>query len=201
MRPDACGERRCAGPRGGTIRLALAAIAAFGLVVSAASAQYPGGGRGGMGGMGGSSTRMQDGTRNRMPADTPVSLTGQIQMQLGRLADELQLTPAQQASWGTYSDRVLKLADDIARARFVARSPDASDTTALQQFDRLADVARNRMTAVEDIVDAGKALYAGLSPQQKAIADRSLAMIALQLAGSGTAPPMAGVEEGPPARR
>jgi len=198
VRPRPCGDRRR-----GAKWLALAAIAA--LAVSAASAQYPGGGTGGargsMGGMGGPSKRMQDGTHNRSSADAPVSLTGQIQFQLGRLEDELKLTVPQQASFRAYSDRVLKLADDIARARFVSRSPETSDTTALQQFDRLADVARNRMTAVEDIVDAGKVLYASLSPQQRTIADRRLAMIALQLAGSGTAPPMAGTEDSPPGSR
>jgi hypothetical protein len=89
---------------------------------------------------------------------------------------------------------VLKLADDIARTRFAVRKG-TSDASAVQQFDSLADVARTRMTAVEEIVKAGKTLYAGLSPDQQRIADRRLPLIALQLAGAGTVPPTAAMEE------
>ena len=52
----------------------------------------------------------------------------------------------------------------------------ASETTAPKRLDALADMARNRLTAVEDIVDAGKALYASLTPAQKEVADRRLAL-------------------------
>ncbi|MEO6564404.1 MAG: Spy/CpxP family protein refolding chaperone [Casimicrobiaceae bacterium] len=49
-------------------------------------------------------------------------------------------------------------------------------TTAPQRLDALADGARNRLTAVEDIVDAVKALYALLTPEQRNVADRRLAL-------------------------
>jgi len=178
--------------------LKFAAIGLFATLLLAApiaSAQYPGGGtRGGMGGAGGSPSKLPESKGDRRAIDAPVSLQGQVQMQLGDLQEELKLTPAQQGSWGAYSDRVLKLADDIARTRIAARKA-ASDTSALQQFDSLADVARNRMTAVEEIAEAGKALYAGLSPEQRRIADRRLAPIALQLAGAGTVTPTAAMED------
>lgn len=50
------------------------------------------------------------------------------------------------------------------------------ETTARQRLEVLADGARNRLTAVEDVVDAGKALYAVLTPEQRLVADRSLAL-------------------------
>lgn len=175
------------------------AIAALALAAPVASAQYggTGGARAGTGGAG--PTHLPAGKRADTPAaDGPVSLQGQVQIQLEDLQDALRLTPAQQGSWGAYSDRLLKLADDIARARFVRRA--TGDDNALQQFDRLADIAHNRMTAVEDIAEAGKALYASLSPEQKRTADRRLALIALQLAGSGTTPPLV-VEGGSSGKR
>ena len=127
--------------------------------------------------------------------NAPISLTSQIQEQLDRLEGELRITAAQRALWRAYADRVLKLADDIARARFITRTKDAGEMPASEQLERLGDVARNRLTAVEDIVDAGKALYAGLAPEQKPTADRRLVAVALQLAASGTAPPDAAAFE------
>ncbi len=183
--------------------MAFTAMVALALAAPMASAQAPGGGTGGArGGTGGpAGSHLPAGKRgDTSAADAPVSLQGQVQIQLEDLQDALRLTPAQQGTFGAYSDRLLKLADDIARARFAARRASGEDT-ALQQFDRLADIAHNRMTAVEEIAEAGKALYAALSPDQKRTADRRLALIALQLAGSGTAPPMPGMEGGSSGKR
>ncbi len=63
------------------------------------------------------------------------------------------------------ADLVLRLLDDIRRSE---RTITASgiDATAPKRLDALADTARNRLTAIEDIVDAGKALYGSLTPAQ-----------------------------------
>ncbi len=127
--------------------------------------------------------------RSRLNPNAPISLTSQIQEQLDRLEGDLRITAAQRPLWDAYADRVRKLADDIARARFITRAKDAEETPASRQLERLGDVARNRLTAVEDIVDAGKALYTALAPDQQRTADRRLVAVALQLAASGTAPP------------
>ena len=58
------------------------------------------------------------------------------------------------------------------------------ETTAPKRLDALADVARNRLTAIEDIADAGKALYAALTPEQRTLADRRLALPLATLSGS-----------------
>jgi len=54
-----------------------------------------------------------------------------------------------------------------------------------------ADTLRNRVTAFEDIAEAGKALYAQLTPAQREIADRRLARVMISLVdvsqGSGGA--------------
>jgi LTXXQ motif family protein len=106
-----------------------------------------------------------------------------VQMRLGQLEDDLNLRPEQRASWNVYRERVLRLLDDTRRA---ARTITASnvDATAPKRLDALGDLARNRLTAVEDIVDAGKAFYATLTPAQQAIADRRLALPLATLTGS-----------------
>jgi hypothetical protein len=55
------------------------------------------------------------------------------------------------------------------------------------QLDALADIARNRLAAVEDVVDAGKALYESLTEEQKALADTRLARITQPLVESDPA--------------
>jgi hypothetical protein len=120
-------------------------------------------------------------------ADNPVGLTAQVQLTLDRTADDLRINAGQQKAWDAYATRVLRLADDISRARFAAREAQSDTVTAPQVFDRIGEIAQNRLTAVEEIVDAGRALYARLSPEQQRLADRKLALVALTLA-SGVAP-------------
>jgi hypothetical protein len=53
----------------------------------------------------------------------------------------------------------------------------------LQRIDRAVDMARDRLTAIEDIALAAKSLYARLTPEQQQVADPRLAnIIALPLA-------------------
>src|SRR5215467_11055624 len=143
-------------------------------------AQYPGGGgmHGGLGG--GQSMRGAGTTRDRTPAE---DVGAPVQVQLDHLEDELKLDPEQRKLWNAYADKVLSFADDMTRARFDARTSSVpADATAAQQLDRLADKARNRSTAVEDIAASGKALYAVLSTEQRSIADRRLVVPVLSLA-------------------
>lgn len=157
-----------------------AALIAAALAALPAFAQTPGGGRpGGMGGMGG----IGAGAGSRPPAEArpaSASLPELVQLRLSQLEEDLSLRPAQLPLWNAYRDRVMGLLDDVRRAGRVA----ASESTAPQQLEALTDIARNRLTATEDIADAGKALYAALSPEQRAVADRRLALPLMTLNGN-----------------
>ena len=131
-------------------------------------------------------------------ADAPVSLRAQVQETLSRTADDLRINSSQEKAWNTYATRVIRLADDISRARFAMRDAASEGVTAPQLFDRIAETAQNRITAVEEIVDAGRALYTTLSPTQQRLADKQLAAVVLSLA-SGIAPaPGAKNDDGSP---
>jgi LTXXQ motif family protein len=166
------------------------------MISPAASAQYPGGhggwpgaggARGGMGG--GHAAQEPSKTRDQPAADTPSNSGAPVLVQLDQLEDELKLTPQQRAAWNDYADKVLRLADDMTRSRFAARTfAPVTGTTAVQQLDQLAGSARSRLTAVEDIVQAGKTLYAILTSAQKTIADRKLVFAVLPPA-TGVWPP------------
>ena len=85
----------------------------------------------------------------------------------------------QEPLWQAYVDKVRALGNDLARER--GRRPAQANVE--QQIDRIVDAARNRLTALEDIAQAAKALYAKLLPEQQPAADPRLAnLMAMPLA-------------------
>ena len=151
-------------------------------VAPMASAQMPGqGGRGGTGGAGGMGSGPPRG--GGLPVEprvaAPANMTELVNMRLSQLEEDLNLRPQQVPLWNAYRDRVMSLLDDVRRAGRVS----VIDATAPQRLDALADVARNRLTATEDVADAGKALYKALTPEQRAVADRRLALPLATLSG------------------
>ena len=176
-------------PARSAVLLLLAAIA----VSPVAWGQNPGGGGGGTaggprGGMGGGpSGPRPDGMRSAPAAETPLSFGALVQVQLDQLEDDLMLGPAQRGAWTAYADKVQKLADAIARSRFDARTTTPAPSSAPQQLDQIAGAVRGRASAVDEIVELGKVLYATLTPEQRAIADPRLAA-PMSLLATGVAP-------------
>lgn len=89
------------------------------------------------------------------------------------LREDLKLTSVQQPLWDAYADKVSALAADISRERGRLRA--TLQLNSLQRIDQAVDVARNRLTALEEIASAAKALYGRLAPEQQSIADARLA--------------------------
>jgi hypothetical protein len=148
-------------------------------VAPMATAQMPGpGGRPGASGMGGAAGR-GGGPPGEPRVALPANMTELVNMRLSQLEEDLNLRANQLPQWNAYRDRVLSLLDDVRREGRTS----AIESTAPQRLDALTDVARNRLTATEDIADAGKALYKVLTPEQKAVADRRLALPLATLAG------------------
>jgi hypothetical protein len=133
------------------------------------SAQYPGGH---------GHTPAGSSSKSDRAAPDPLASSGApVLVQLDQLEQELKPSAEQRAAWNAYADKVLHLADDMTRSQFAARiAPRPTDATAVQQLDQLTDRERNRLTAIEDIAGAGKALYATLTGEQRAIADRKLVL-------------------------
>jgi hypothetical protein len=137
-----------------------------------------------------------------MPSDRPsgerptggANLNELVALRMSQLEEDLLLQPPQSAAWNRFRDSVQRLLEDRRRA---ARTV-ATEATAPQRLDALADGARNRLAAVEDVVDAGKALYAMLSTEQRVVADRRLALPLATLAGTETRPDDRGVPGGRP---
>ena len=121
--------------------------------------------------------RRGGGDRDRARSDpaprdevTTMSANDQVRMQLSSVRSGLKLTPEQASVWQDYENKVVYLLDDLSRG---VNQPQGGN--ALKQIDSRIDVVRNRLTAMEDIAEAANKLYASLSDEQKAMADRTLA--------------------------
>jgi len=125
------------------------------------------------------------------------TIQASVRYRLEILEEDLRIRPEQQKLWLNYKDRVLRLADDAQRT---SRTALAGTMSAPERLDRLSDIARDRLTAIEDIVDAGKQLYAVLTPGQQGVADRRMAVPVTALAGvePNSATARAGATGNPP---
>jgi hypothetical protein len=157
----------------------IAVVILAGLMADVASAQAPGGGGRGNS-RGGDTPRVGPAKPIDPESSSAMTMLSAVQYRLELLEEDLRLQPDQRGAWQAYRERVLRLAEDSQRT---ARMALESDLPAPKRLDRLADIARDRLTAIEDIVDAGKSLYAVLTPGQKAVADRRLAVPVTALAG------------------
>ena len=171
-------------------RLVFFIVAILPAVPLLSHAQF-GGGMGGMGGIrpGGGGGPGGRGEGRRPPADAAPNANREdpglaVLRGLNELREQLQLMPAQRDAFARYADRVMALAADLHRIPNPARF---EGKPAPGQLEALADVARNRLAAVEDLVDAGKALYESLTDEQKALADMRLARITQPLVVSDPA--------------
>jgi LTXXQ motif family protein len=148
----------------GFARRGFALFAAAALLLSAAqaTAQSRGGSRGGQRAQG-SSDRSQ---QNRID---------RLEELIEELREDLKLAPEQQGAWEAYAGKLRGLASDMSREN--ARAKEIAQMDVLKRIDHAVDVAGERMTAIEEIADAAKKLYAVLTPEQQSIANPRLATI------------------------
>ena len=181
-----------------TTRLAAVAalVTAAGLfVIADAMAQFgggmPGGGRRG--------ARMEKGSGPGANRPAPQeNVSDLVEYRLALLQEDLRLAREQEVAWVAYEERTKALAADVARER--TRMQSANTLNAVEQVNHAVDIARNRLTAWEEIAAAAKTLYDGLTPQQKSLADQRFPSIVSALAPGGE--PGYGTRlEGSPARR
>jgi hypothetical protein len=141
--------------------LGAALLGALGLAaMGEAGAQF--GGSGGMGRRGAGSPRDSGGERSEV---TRLSANDQIRMQLTNTRLALKLTAEQNPAWQSYEDKVIAL---------ISEQPQSASDSAVKQIDRNAELLRSRLAAMQDLAYAAKDLYAILSGDQKAVAERML---------------------------
>ena len=109
---------------------------------------------------------------------------GAAQLETARAA--LQLTPAQQAAWDRYAATVLQQADAATRARAGFHESMQSGNVTAEQMTQWRETMRAfNAESWSARIKARDELYAVLTPDQKAVADRYLRMGAAAWAGAG----------------
>ena len=144
-------------------------------------AQFGGGAGSGMGRRGGGSPRDSGGDRSEV---THLSANDQIRMQLTDTRLALKLSAEQNAPWQSYEDKVVGLIAEHAQSTSAS-----SGESAPKQIDRNTELLRSRLAAMQDLSEAARKLYAILSDEQKAVAERMLgATVPSAYAGQGLGP-------------
>jgi hypothetical protein len=100
----------------------------------------------------------------------------QLEYKLNTLQVDLHLSPEQTSLWLPYADQVLALESDLSRQRARGLSASARQGTGpagvgVRQIASAVDIARNHLTALENIEAASRALYKSLQAEQTTIAD------------------------------
>ena len=113
-----------------------------------------------------------------------------LEVTLHELEEDLKLAPEQQPLFDAYAETLRGLGNDVARERARQNAAPAASATLPERIDRNVDALRNRLTAVEDIAQAAKTLYARLNPDQQRVADpRLTTLMLLPLAQEGPMKP------------
>jgi hypothetical protein len=144
-----------------THKIVAATIATLSLAAVTAVFASPGMGMGPMGGMHGGF-----GPGGHMAGADPAT---QLDTHLGQLKDELEITAAQEPAWQAFAGKAKQQAQSMqaTRARMHEASGLASDPMAPR-----TEFMKQRMAAMDAMNTAKKELYAVLTPQQTASADK-----------------------------
>lgn len=109
-------------------------------------------------------------TSNPAPS-TPAAMPARNADSTEQLRLKLQLTPAQEPLWQQYMAGIEAYTQQFYRERPALPS---QDEPAPQQITRLVMNQQNRLSHLEDIEQAAKALYASLDNDQKKVANQWL---------------------------
>ncbi len=98
-----------------------------------------------------------------------VNIEERVNARLSFLKDQIKITADQQKAWDAYAAQVKSQADTMQAFR--SQSP-ATAQTPVERIEQRADQAKLRADQMKVMSAAVKDLYAALTPEQKAVADR-----------------------------
>jgi LTXXQ motif family protein len=97
-----------------------------------------------------------------------------VEAHLAYLKTDLGITVAQQPAWNAFAATARKQAGARQALREKMREEKATLSVA-QRMEKFAEAMKQRAAGMQDMAGAVKDLYAALTPEQKAIADRDFA--------------------------
>ena len=99
-----------------------------------------------------------------------------VEGHLAALKVELKITPDQESAWKTFTDKARQQADTMIarRVQMFSQAP-AVTQSAPERLAQRTEFAKQALASMEAMTAAVKDIYAVLTPEQKALADRLLA--------------------------
>jgi Spy/CpxP family protein refolding chaperone len=99
-----------------------------------------------------------------------------VEGHLAALKVELKITPAQEKAWQTFADKTRKQAEarTAQRAKFAGKKP-ADNVPAPERLAQRTAFMKQALASMEARTAAVTELYAVLTPEQKALADKQFA--------------------------
>jgi periplasmic protein CpxP/Spy len=91
---------------------------------------------------------------------------------LAGLKAELKITAAQEPAWNAFADQAKQQAD--AMQKLMTSAQGSAQATAPERVEQRAQIMKQQQVQMEKGAAAFKALYAVLSPEQKAVADQGV---------------------------
>lgn len=146
-------------------------------------------GPGGMGGMG---------PGGMMQGRGMMDPSARVEQRLTRLKGELKLTAQQEPLWQAFAEKSKAEASKGAETRRQHMSND-KPMTAPERLAQMQAGMKDRLAAMEGVTDSFNRLYAALSPEQKAAADKHFSGMGRQPQAGGRGGPGAQGGKTPPA--
>jgi hypothetical protein len=92
-----------------------------------------------------------------------------IESHLGALKSELKITSAQESAWQKFADAAKQHGDAMGKLREQMQNAPQSAPDRMAQH---TEIMKQQLAGMESTTGAFKQLYAALTPEQKAVADR-----------------------------
>ena len=126
--------------------------------------------------------------RSSMQRDGMVDPAARVEQRLNRLKSELKLTRQQEPLWQVFAERSKAEAGKAMQA-MRERMADDKPLSAPDRMALMQSRMKERVAAMETVNESFKQLYAGLSPEQKAMADKHFSAMGKGRNGPGRGGP------------
>lgn len=131
--------------------------------------------------------------RSSMQRGGMMDPAARVEQRLGRLKGELKLTQQQEPLWQAFAEKSRAEAGKAAQA-MRDRMADEKPLSAPERMALMQSRMKERVAGLESVNESFKRLYADLSPEQKAAADRHFGAMGQGRPGPGRGVPR---DEGP----
>lgn len=106
------------------------------------------------------------------PAGAAAHREQHVEQRIAYLHSALKITPAQEAQWNTFAD-VMRANNQSMTQLFEQRKASSAQRSALDDMKQYAQIAQAHADGMQKLVAAFEPLYTSLSPEQKALADKT----------------------------